>query len=126
MVLLLSLIGAGSLFYGGWFLREGFRSDPSLDHAISIVRANPTAREVLGDDISVESMQSETFSATTGKGKTVTYTLRLKGQKAEGSLHLMLHSSGKEMKIVSMVLTGPDDQRYNLTGAGSTVPSNSI
>jgi hypothetical protein len=90
------------------------------------VRANPVAREILGSDIVVEGMESETFSALTGTGKTVTYSLRLKGDKGEGRLHVVLHSAGHEMKLVSLVLTGPDEQRYNLTGAGTSPPSNSI
>jgi hypothetical protein len=123
---LLAIVGAGGLFYGGWFVYQGYKDDPALRSAMTLVRENPVAREVLGGDIVIESMESEIFSATTGTGKTVTYALLLKGDKGEGRLHVMLHSSGHEMKIVSMVLTGPDDQRYNLSGAKAAPPSNSI
>jgi hypothetical protein len=120
------LVGAGALFYGSWFLQQGFRTDPALQNAMAQVRNNEVAHDVLGGGIVVESMESETFSAIKGKGRTVNYALRVKGDKGEGELHIMLHSSGHKMKIVSMVLTGPDEQRYNLTGAETTLPSNSI
>ena len=123
---LVVLLGAGAFFYGSWFFQGGFRTDPALQNAMAQVRVNRTAHDVLGSGIVVESMESEIFSATTGKGKTVTYALHVKGDKGEGELHIMLHSAGQKMKIVSMVLTGPDEQRYNLTGAQPTTPSNSI
>jgi hypothetical protein len=119
-------VSFGALFYGSWFVYQGYKSDPALERAMTQVRANPVAREILGSDIVVESMESETFSAITGTGKTVTYSLRLKGDKGEGRLHVVLHSAGHEMKIVSLVLTGPDEQRYNLTGVGAAPPSSSI
>jgi hypothetical protein len=125
-VFLFAAVGAGALYYGGWFISQGYRSDPALESAMMQVRTNPVARDVLGDNIAIESMESEMFSAATGTGKTVTYSLRLKGAKGEGRLHVVLHSAGHDMKIVSMVLTGPDDQRYNLTGAAAAPPSSSI
>jgi hypothetical protein len=117
---------AGALtLYGGWFLSQGFKHDRNLEAAMAVIRVSPVAHAVLGDGIAIESMESETFSAVTGKGKTVSYTVKLKGNRAEGQLHVMLHSAGGDMKIVSMVLTGPDSERYNLTASGS-VPSSSI
>ena len=116
MLLVIAAAG-GAALYGYWKVHEGFRSDPALQHAMAQVRSNRIAQDVLGSSIVIESMESETFSAATGKGKTVTYALHVKGDKAEGELHILLHSSGREMKIVSMVLTGPGDERYNLTGA---------
>ena len=118
------LVG-GLALYGGWFFSQGFRHDRNLETAMAAVRVNPVAHAVLGDGIAVESMQSETFSAITGKGKTVSYTVKLKGNRAEGQLHVMLHSAGGDMKIVSMILTGPDNERYNLTAPG-TAPASSI
>jgi hypothetical protein len=125
------VIGIGGLLaYNGWFISTGYKNDPNLQQALVAVRGNSVAHAVLGDGIEIESMQSETLTAATGHGKTVAYTVELKGSRAEGSLHVMLHSSGSEkMKIVSMVLTGPDSERYNLTSPSSqtpSTPSNSI
>lgn len=119
------MVGALAL-YGGWFFSQGFKHDRNLETAMAAVRGNAVAHAVLGDGIAVESMESETFSAVTGKGKTVSYTVKLKGNRAEGQLHVMLHSTGGNMKIVSMVLTGPDNERYNLTASSGTTPSSSI
>ncbi len=123
-LIMVAIVG-GLLLYAGWFFSHGFRNDRNLETAMAAVRANPVAHAVLGDGISIESMESETFSAVTGKGKTVSYTVKLKGNRAEGQLHVMLHSAGGDMKIVSMVLTGPDNERYNLT-TSEAAPSNSI
>jgi hypothetical protein len=125
LILVVAVVVGGLALYGGWFFSQGFRSDRNLETAMAAVRGNPVAHAVLGDGIAIESMESETFSAITGKGKTVSYTVKLKGNRAEGQLHVMLHSAGGDMKIVSMVLTGPDNERYNLT-ASQTVPSSSI
>lgn len=124
ILLVAAMVGALAL-YGGWFFSQGFKHDRNLETAMAAVRGNAVAHAVLGDGIAVESMESETFSAVTGKGKTVSYTVKLKGNRAEGQLHVMLHSTGGNMKIVSMVLTGPDNERYNLTASGTT-PSSSI
>lgn len=127
-LILIVVIGIGGLFaYSGWFFTNGYKDDPNLQNAMTSVRANSVAQAVLGNGIAIESMQSETLTAVTGQGKTVAYTVQLKGSRAEGSLHVMLHSGGKEkMKIVSMVLTGPDNERYNLTSSGTSTTSNSI
>lgn len=128
-LILIVVIGVGALVaYNGWFFSSGYKDDPNLQNALTVVRANSVAQAVLGNGIAIESMQSETLTAVTGHGKTVAYTVQLKGSRAEGSLHVMLHSGGKEkMKIVSMVLTGPDNERYNLTSSsGTSATSNSI
>lgn len=119
MLVLILIATTAAFFYGKWMLQEGFRNDPALQHALGEVRKNRVAHDVLGNGIVIETIESETFSATKGKGKTVTYALHVKGDKAEGELHILLHSSGHEMKIVSMVLTGPGEERYNLTAVPS-------
>jgi hypothetical protein len=123
---LIVLAGAGAMLYSGWFVYEGFRNDATLQMAMSQVKANRVARDVLGDNIVIESMESETISAATGHGKSVAYAVRLRGSKGEGLLHVLFHSGGHDMKIVSMVLTGPDEERYNLSGSGPPPPSDSI
>jgi hypothetical protein len=125
VILIAALVG-GLMLYGGWFFYEGFRHDRDLETALAAVRGNPVAHAVLGDGIAIEDMESETFSATTGNGKTVSYTVRLRGNRGQGQLHIMLHSAGGDMKIVSMVLTGPDNARYNLRASETPVPANSI
>jgi hypothetical protein len=126
LALATAILVCAAFVYGGWFFAQGYRNDPGLKNALAVVRANPVAQSILGDGIAIEDMQSETFSATTGHGKTVSYTVRLKGKRAEGLLHVMLHSVGSDTKIVSIVLTGPDEERYNLTAPEVAAPAGSI
>ena len=124
-VLIIAAI-AGLGLYASWTMNEGYRNDPHLKSALEMVRASPVAQSVLGAPIDVEGMQSEAFTTTSGVGRTVSYTVKLKGARAEGSVHVMLHSEGGDMKIVSVVLTGPDDERYTITSQQQTAPPNSI
>jgi len=117
---------AGLAFYASWTMTQAYRNDPHLKSAIAMVRASPVAQSVLGAPIDVEDMESEAFTTTTGTGKTVSYTVKLKGARAEGSVHVMLHSDGGDMKIVSVVLTGPDDERYTIDAEQQAAPANSI
>jgi hypothetical protein len=126
LVLAAALIAA-FVSYSDWFFSSGYKSNPQIQTALTVVRGNTVAHAVLGDAIAMESVESETLTAVKGHGKTVAYTIHLKGSRAEGRLHVMFHSDGKKgMTIVSMILTGPDDQRYNLTSSGSSGSANSI
>src|SRR5258708_39414184 len=78
-IILVAAIVGGLLLYGGWVVFQGYKHDRNLETAMAAVRVNPVAHAVLGDGIAVESMESETFSATTGNGKTVSYAVKLKG-----------------------------------------------
>lgn len=115
LVLFVIVAIAGLVAYGNWYMNEGYRNDPQLQSALAMVRVSPVAQGVLGMPITVEGVESESFSTASGKGKTVSYTVRLKGSRAEGSVHVMLHSDRGGMKIVSVILTGPDDERYTIT-----------
>jgi len=126
LIVVAAILVCAAVVYGSWFFAEGYRNDQGLKDALALVKASPVAQSILGDSIAIEDMQSETFSATTGNGRTMSYTVRLKGRRAEGFLHVMLHSQGNETKIVSIVLTGPDDERYNLTAPEVTAPLRSI
>ena len=129
VLLIVALAAGGTIYFAGGpivALYRGIKNDPTLQLAMTVVRNDRVAREVLGDDIAIESVDSESFTATIGKGRTATYTALLRGTKGEGRMHVTLHSSGDEMKIVSIVLTGQDGERYNITGKPPTTPSGSI
>jgi hypothetical protein len=127
LILIAALAVGGAFVYGSWSLYQGFKHDPKLEQAMVVVRADHTAHDVLGDNIEVESLESETFTSTTGAGTSSTYTAMLKGSKAEGQLHVTFHTpKGKQRSIVAIVLTGPDGERYNLTNKTATTPSDSI
>lgn len=114
-ILLFAIVVGGLVFYSGWTIYHGLKNDHAVEIALSTVRANPTAVSVLGGDIAIEQVEGETFTSVTGSGKTVSYVMKLRGNRAEGQLHVIFHSQAREeMKIVSMILTGPDEERYNL------------
>lgn len=124
--LLLVAGGGGAIWWGQWYFAQGIKADPSLQTAMNVVRVSGTARDVLGDNIQIESVESEHFVSTLGKGKTATYTATLRGTKGEAILHVTLHSDGTGMKIVSIILTAADGTRYNLTRDTQTPPQKSI
>jgi hypothetical protein len=128
LVVIAILAFGGAFLYGSWNLFQGFKNDPKLEQAMVVVRADHTAQEVLGDHIEVESLESETFTSTTGAGTSSTYTAMLKGTKGEGQLHVTFHTpKGKQRTIVAIVLTAPDGSRYNLTNKSvSGAPQDSI
>lgn len=128
LVALIVVGGAGAYYWGGWYLTEGIKASPSLQQAMTVLRANPTAHDVLGDDIQIESVRSENFVSTLGTGRTATYTAELKGSKGEAELHVTMHADGpgKKMAIVAMILTTQDGTRYNLTQETLTPPAKSI
>lgn len=128
VVLLFVVIAGGALLWGDWYIHSGFKRDSALQRAMTVVREDHQARAVLGDDIQVISVQSERFSGVVGaeRTRTATYTVTLKGSKGQGRLHVTLHSDGGAMQLVSMVLTGPDGTRYNLTDDSITPSQNSI
>jgi hypothetical protein len=126
VILLAVLLGGGSLLWTGWWVYEGFKPDPAMERVLTAVRTNPTAHDVLGDNIKVLDVQSERFTAMFGvhREKSATYTAELEGSKGRGQLHVTLHATGGTMKVVTMILTGPDGTRYNLTN-NTLTPSNS-
>ena len=126
LAILLAVVGGGTAWWGEWYLTQGVRADPLLQKAMNVVRMSSTARDVLGDNIQIESVESEHFVSTLGNGKTATYTATLRGTKGEATLHATLHSDGTGMKIVSIILTGPDGSRYNLTDETQSPPPKSI
>ncbi len=126
LALVLLVTGGGGLYWGEWYVTQGVKADPSLQKAMNVVRSSGVARDLLGNNIQIESVDSEHFVSTLGKGKTATYTAMLKGTKGEATLHATLHSDGTGMKIVTIILTASDGSRYNITGDTETLPQKSI
>ena len=125
VVLLAAVLGGGAMLWSGWYVTQGFKSDPALVNVLAVVNTNRTAHDVLGDNIQVLDVESERVAAILGqhREKTATYTAQLQGSKGRGELHVTLHATGGAMKVVSMILTGPDGTRYNLTD-NTLTPSN--
>ena len=118
VLLLVSLpfIVAGG--YGGWFLWHGFRESPMVRAAIAMTERDGLAQYVLGRPIIVTGVEGNAFTFSTGVGARNAYVLRLEGPRGTGTLAVTSHTEGRQAKIDSMVLTGPDGRRYDLLHHG--------
>lgn len=114
MVAILAVVITG-IYLGIGYRFGGFELDRGLKAAMTLVRHDSVAQQVLGNGIQIEKVEGrEYFLPERGEGHSSTHTVRLKGSKGEGVLHVTLHSSGRDLKIVAMVLTGPDGERHIL------------
>lgn len=114
---LIVLVVLGGIFgFGAWFLHRNMDNDSRLQTIMAIVRDDPRAATVLGNDIRIANIDSRTFVMATGAGKTATYTLRLVGSRGEGVLEAKLDLNHAQPKVTSMVLTGTDGHPHTLVG----------
>jgi hypothetical protein len=119
LLLPVALVGA----YGGWFLWQGFRHDPVLGAVSELVRHDGMAETVLGRDIEVTGIEGNAFSFVPGLGSRSDYVVTLRGSKAEGRLAIDATVRRGRVHIDSMILTGPDGERYDLLHHVVTPPS---
>jgi hypothetical protein len=110
VLLPLALVGG----YGGWFLWQGFRHDPVLGVVSELVRHDGMAEAVLGENIKITGVEGNAFSFVSGLGTHSGYVVELEGSKARGRLALDATTRNGQVHIDSMILTGPDGDRYDL------------
>jgi hypothetical protein len=115
--------------YDAWFLWQGFRHDPALAAVGELVRRDGMAEAVLGQHIEITGVESNAFSFAPGLGSHSDYTVALRGSKASGTLTVDADVDHGRVHINSVILTGPDGDRYDLmhhTMAPSGHPTTSI
>jgi hypothetical protein len=78
-----------------------------------LVQEDGLARQVLGEDAVVTSVDGNMFSWMPGKTSHA-YEVTLEGPKGEGHLAVTSHTGMSGMKLDSAILTGPDGHRYDL------------
>ena len=100
--------------YGAWFLWQGFRHDPTLVAVGELVRRDGIAGSVLGEDIRITGVAGNAFSFVPGLGSRSAYVVDLTGSKASGRLAIESHIESGRVRIDSMILSGPDGERYDL------------
>jgi hypothetical protein len=100
--------------YGTWFLSDGYRRDPAFRAAAELVAQDGLVHLVLGRDAAVTGIEGNAFSFVPGMGASNAAILRLEGSKGSGTLAVTSHTQAGQTKFDSMVLTGPDGQRYDL------------
>lgn len=114
VALLVSLPFIFAWSYGSWFLWRGFHDTAIARAAIEMTERDRLARRVLGRPILVTGMEGSAFSFATGVGARNQFVLRLEGPRGQGRLAVTAHTEGREAKIDSLMLTGPDGQKYDL------------
>jgi hypothetical protein len=100
--------------YTAWIVYTGFRENPMMRTAVEMAQRDGLAQQALGPDIAVEGVANSIFSFMPGTGTRNGYTLELSGAKGRGTLEVTSHGRGAQLKIDSMILTGPDGSRYDL------------
>jgi Cytochrome oxidase complex assembly protein 1 len=120
--------------YSTWFFYQGFRHDPILQAVSELVRRDGMAERVLGEDIQVTGIAGNSFSFMPGWGSLrgesrSDYIVALSGSRASGTLAVEAEMDHGHLHVDSMILTGPDGDRYDLmqhTIAPSNNPTTSI
>lgn len=99
--------------YGAWFLWDGYKRDPVLRVVGEMVRSDGMARQVLGNNITITGVESNSFSWMPGQTDNA-YEVTLEGSKGEGRLSVRAHTGAGPPVLDSAILTGPDRRRYDL------------
>ncbi len=113
----LLIVAAPLLFawgYSAWFLYTGFRDSPMMRTIVEMTERDGLAQRVLGPPITVVGLQGNFFSYMPGRGTRDDYRLVLQGSRAMGTLEVTTGSGTGRARIETMILTGPDGQRYDL------------
>jgi len=110
LLLPVALVGA----YGGWFLWQGFRHDPVVRAVSELVRHDGMAETALGENIQITGIEGSAFSFVPGLGARSDYVVTLEGSKASGRLAVDATVQHGQVHILSMILTGPGGDRYDL------------
>ena len=105
-----ALVGA----YGAWFLWQGFRNDPVMIAVGEVVRRDGIAQTVLGGNIRITGVEGNFRSFVPGLGVHGDYVLDVEGAKASGTLAVDADVENGKVHVNSMVLTGPEGERYDL------------
>jgi len=111
-----ALVIGGIFGYSAWYFYKGFEHDQRLQTVLDTVRGDARAVDVLGRNIRLLEVERHTFDLSTGRGHTVSYTLRLTGSKGDGELKADVDLGKGRAKIVLMILTGADGRRHYLVG----------
>jgi hypothetical protein len=112
VILLLPFLLLGG--FGSWFLSGDYRDDPALRAAAAIAGHSLAVQRLLGADARVTGVEGNAFSFASGLGSRHAALLRLEGSRGSGTLTVTSHKENGQAKIDSLILTGPDEQRYDL------------
>jgi hypothetical protein len=115
---------AGGIGYVAYYMKNGYKSDSSVQAVMASVQSNGTARVVLGNNIALVGTPAYSWAYNNGV-HTATYTLTIKGSRGQGTANAAVTIVGAQTHINILTLTGPTGQTYNLIGTGPVPPSTS-
>ena len=107
----------GMFSYFGWYFYSGYKESPTLHAVMSVVKADQTARAVLGEHIEITNLEGSSISEDLRSGRHESYIAHLRGSKGEGTLSVTVQVESEMNRITAMVLTGPDGRTYDLTSS---------
>ena len=102
--------------YGAWHFYSIFGNDARIQTVMETVRKSDEAASVLGRNIKVLEVETQTFDYATGRGGTATLLLKVAGSNGEGEVKADLDITGKAAKIKSLVLTDSEGRPHYLIG----------
>ena len=112
MVVVVAVFG-----FGAWHFYTIFGTDARIQTVMETVRKNGEAAMVLGHNIKVLEVKTQTFDYATGRGGAATLVLKVAGSNGEGEVKADLDITGKAAKIKSLVLTDSEGREHYLVGA---------
>jgi len=114
VVVLLLLAVGGTIGYVAWNMYGVIHSDARLQAILQTVRGDGRAQAVLGSHYAMMEVEHQTFPAKTGNRLAEAYELVLIGGTGKSFLDVRLEPGAGGMKLVSMVLTGPEGQQVTI------------
>lgn len=114
-LILIVLVSLPVVLAGGWglWLWHSYKNDPAVRLATELVTSDGLAQQVLGSNIVVRGVESDSFSWMPGMSRH-SYDMTLEGSRAQGDLDITAHEDRTGAHLDSAILTGPDGRRYDL------------
>ena len=117
-VLIAAVVVVAAVFgFGAWHFYSIFGNDARIQVVMETVRKSDEAAIVLGRNIKVLEVETQTFDYATGRGGTATLVLKVAGSNGEGEVKADLDITGKAAKVKSLVLTDSEGRAHYLIGA---------
>ncbi|HUB84907.1 MAG TPA: hypothetical protein VL971_04390 [Rhizomicrobium sp.] len=116
-LVVVGLIATGAI-YVTYYMKEGFKTDSSVQTIVATVQQNALARTVLGPNITATGVPAFNVEVKNGK-HTGSYTVSLHGNKGDGSVDATVDVVNGKTIINTLKLKGPAGTTYDLIGNGS-------
>ena len=123
-IIIVAALIIGGVGYVAYYMKTGFKNDPSVQTVLVSLQNNPTARVVLGEKIVITGTPAYSWNNNNGH-RTATYTLTVQGSKGQGTANAAVTITNGQTHIDILTLTGPGGQTYNLIGSGPVPPATS-